>query len=100
MVFSVGDVSSLDADSDSGSDSDAEKPDIEKISAALDRSREKEAEDARDEMQLNIKEESDEFRLPTEEVNIIILILMDNIEIPVYRKYLYGPFFKKTFFFL
>ncbi|KAJ4975269.1 hypothetical protein NE237_000375 [Protea cynaroides] len=52
-------------DSDSGSDS--EESDIEEKSRAIDAERAREEEEAEEELQLNIKEESDEFRLPTQE---------------------------------
>ncbi|MED6155584.1 26S rRNA (cytosine-C(5))-methyltransferase nop2b [Stylosanthes scabra] len=57
------------SDSDSGSDldEDSDDDDIEKKSRIIDEKRKKEEEDAEAEMQLNIKEESDEFRLPTQE---------------------------------
>lgn len=42
--------------------------DIEEKSRAIDREREREEAEAEAELKLNIKEESDEFRLPTEEV--------------------------------
>ncbi|KAM3696101.1 hypothetical protein ACB098_06G013300 [Castanea mollissima] len=56
-----------DLDSDSNSDSDSEGSDIEKKSRAIDAEKAREEEEAGEEMQLNIKEESDEFRLPTKE---------------------------------
>ncbi|CAF2072056.1 26S rRNA (cytosine-C(5))-methyltransferase NOP2B [Brassica napus] len=45
-----------------GSDSDS---DLEKESKAIDEERERQERDAKDELQMNIKEQPDEFRLPT-----------------------------------
>ncbi|KAK1273793.1 hypothetical protein QJS04_geneDACA016484 [Acorus gramineus] len=50
----------------SGSD-ESEEDDIERKSRAIDEEREREEEEAEEELKLNIKGESDEFRLPTEE---------------------------------
>ncbi|OWM85888.1 probable 28S rRNA (cytosine-C(5))-methyltransferase [Punica granatum] len=55
------------SDADSDKDSDSDETDIEIKSEILDERRKKEEIDAADEIQLNIKDESDEFRLPTEE---------------------------------
>ncbi|XP_044481863.1 26S rRNA (cytosine-C(5))-methyltransferase NOP2B-like [Mangifera indica] len=59
-------ASGSDSGSDSNSDSDDES-DIEKKSRAIDEARAREEKEALEEMQLNIKEESDEFTLPTKE---------------------------------
>ncbi|KAJ4981224.1 hypothetical protein NE237_032061 [Protea cynaroides] len=55
------------SDSDSDSYSDSEGSDIEEKSRAIDEEKAREEEEAEEELQLNIKEESDEFRLPTQE---------------------------------
>lgn len=63
----------LDEENDSGSvsSSDSDETDIEDKSRIIDEKRSREEKDAADEMQLNIKDESDEFRLPTKEVAFI-----------------------------
>ncbi|MBA0632497.1 hypothetical protein Godav_001225 [Gossypium davidsonii] len=53
--------------SGSGSDSHSDETDIEEKSRAIYEQRAREEEDAQAEMELNIKEESVEFRLPTKE---------------------------------
>ncbi|KAL0310931.1 UNVERIFIED_CONTAM: 26S rRNA (cytosine-C(5))-methyltransferase NOP2B [Sesamum angustifolium] len=57
----------IDEDSDSGEDSDSDASDIEKRARAIDEEKAREEEDAEAELQLNIKEEADEFTLPTME---------------------------------
>ncbi|KNA09263.1 hypothetical protein SOVF_155090 [Spinacia oleracea] len=57
-----------DSGSGSGSDSDdSDESDIEKKSKAIDDKRAREEKEAEEELQINIQEESDEFRLPTQE---------------------------------
>nr|XP_043609371.1 26S rRNA (cytosine-C(5))-methyltransferase NOP2B-like [Erigeron canadensis] len=53
--------------SGSESDSDGSEKDIDDISKVIDIKRKKEQQDAEDELQLNIREQPDEFRLPTQE---------------------------------
>ncbi|XVF08215.1 hypothetical protein REPUB_Repub06bG0207100 [Reevesia pubescens] len=65
--------------STSGSDSDSDETDIEEKSRAIDEQRVMEEEDAQAKMQLNIKEKSDEFNLPTKEM-FPIVELMELIE--------------------
>jgi ribosomal RNA methyltransferase Nop2 len=60
----------LGSEKGSGSDldSDSDESDIEEKSNIIDLEKAREKEEAEEEMQLNIKDESDEFRLPTKEV--------------------------------
>jgi ribosomal RNA methyltransferase Nop2 len=58
------------------SDSDSEDDDIEKISSAIDEKKKREKDDAAAEMQTNIQEESDEFRLPTKQVSFLFCFLI------------------------
>ncbi|ERN19253.1 25S rRNA (cytosine-C(5))-methyltransferase nop2 [Amborella trichopoda] len=57
----------LQSDSESGEEKDSDESDIEEKSRILDEEREREVEDAEAELQLNIQEEADDFRLPTKE---------------------------------
>ncbi|XP_060187887.1 26S rRNA (cytosine-C(5))-methyltransferase NOP2B-like [Lycium barbarum] len=61
------DGSDVNSDSDVDSDSDADDTDLVRKSKILDEERKREEEDAEAELQLNIKDEADEFRLPTTE---------------------------------
>ncbi|KAI3466405.1 hypothetical protein Pfo_023068 [Paulownia fortunei] len=56
-----------DEEEGSDEDSDSDASDIEKRARAIDEEKAREEEDAEAELQLNIKEEADEFRLPTME---------------------------------
>lgn len=52
----------------SDSNSDSDESDIERKSRAIDRKRKTEEQDAKDEFTMNIKEQPDEFQLPTKKV--------------------------------
>lgn len=71
--------SNVENDSGSVSSSDSDETDIEDKSRIIDEKRAREEKDAADEMQLNIKEESDEFRLPTKEVAFICSFTLFNL---------------------
>jgi hypothetical protein len=58
------------------SDYDSEDDDIEKISSAIDEKKKREKDDAAAEMQTNIQEEYDEFRLPTKQVSFLFCFLI------------------------
>lgn len=53
----------------SDSDSDSDGADLVKKSKAIDEERKREEQDAKDEFQMNIKEEPDEFQLPSQKVD-------------------------------
>ncbi|KAH0654517.1 hypothetical protein KY290_032798 [Solanum tuberosum] len=65
-------IDSCDINDGSDSDSDADDTDLVRKSKAIDDEGTREEEDGDLELQLNIKEEADEFRLPTTEVGLVV----------------------------
>lgn len=75
-IYVADDGSDVNSDSNVNSDSDVDDTDLIRKSKAIDVEREGEEEDAEAELKRNIKVETDEFRLPTTEVCLMLHFLI------------------------